>query len=245
MPTDDPVIARPTHRRTANLRAVAGPAIALPATSKATDLGFLDAHHPSGLCVAGSVVNAAENQMIYGESDQVEIFFKVVSGVVRTCKFLGNGRRQINAFHIPGDLFGFETGLEHSLTAEAVCATVLIAYRCRSVEALAASNAQLAQQLLYFAIRNLVQAQEHAALLARKSAIERVATFLIDWTRCFPEHKTVSLPMTRRDIADYLGLTIETVSRSMSRFERRGLIALPSLRQIDLLDITRLRDLCI
>jgi CRP/FNR family nitrogen fixation transcriptional regulator len=207
------------------------------------EFGYLDACYPGGLCAAGSVTNFAENRMIYGEGNPAEMFFKVVSGVVRTCTFLGNGRRQIDAFYVPGDLFGFETGQEHRLTAEAVCPAVLIAYPCRGVAILAASNAQLAHQLRYFAIRSLVQAQEHLALLDRNSATERVASFLIDWTTCFPAQDIVTLPMARLDIADYLGLTIETVSRTLSRLQKRGLIALPNIRQVKLLDPAGLGDL--
>jgi CRP/FNR family nitrogen fixation transcriptional regulator len=239
MRTEEPVVtlsgrSRPNH----------GDALVAPqADARDENFDFLDARYPQGLNATGSVQQIAANRVIYCEGDAVETLFKVVSGVVRTCKFLNNGQRQINAFHGAGDLFGFETAMTHGLTAEAVCNATVIAYPCRGVEALAAKSKDLSHQLLYYAIRNLVQAQEHAVLLGRKGANEKVASFLMEWSAWFPAGDLLVLAMSRRDIADYLGLSIETVSRTLSHFERRALIAVPSVRHIKLINLAALRDL--
>lgn len=173
---------------------------------------------------------------IYGEGEEALSFYKVVSGVVRTCKFLSDGRRQIDAFHVAGDVFGIETGSEHSLSAEAVSDCKVVAYRLPAVKAV---PPQLVTELL----RNLSRAQSHAVLLCRRSAVEKVASFLLDWSRQPASGSTIALAMTRQDIGDYLGLTIETVSRTLSQLERDGVIELPTVRQIRIRDIEALTEL--
>ncbi|HVJ51849.1 MAG TPA: helix-turn-helix domain-containing protein [Aliidongia sp.] len=196
-----------------------------------------------GLRPIGPAIRFAQDQEIYGEGDDAEIFFKVVSGVVRTCKFLSDGRRQIEAFHVAGDLLGFEPGPGYSLTAEAVCECVLVPYRRRSVEALLMTDEAVSRQVFSHAMRSLSRAQEHSLLLGRRSALEKVAAFLIDWAQYSPDRNLATLAMTRLDMADYLGLTIETVSRTLSQLERDALIELPATRQIRLKDLAALQDL--
>jgi len=191
----------------------------------------------------GPVLNFAQNRDIYEEGDEADIFYKVVSGVVRTCKFLGDGRRQIDAFHIAGDLFGLEMRHSHSLCAEAVSGCTVISYRRRGIEALAANDEVLSRQLFLYAMRNLARAQEHSLLLGRGSAVEKVAAFLIEVSEPMPDAKVISLAMTRQDIGDYLGLTVETVSRTFSQLEREAFIELPSARQIWVKDRDALRRL--
>lgn len=191
----------------------------------------------------GSVLNFTQDREIYGEGDQAKFFFKVVSGVVRTCKFLSDGRRQIDSFHIAGEFFGLELGDEYSLSAEAVSDCTIIAYRRHGLEGLAANDGALSGMLFSHAMRSLARAQEHSLLLGRRSAIEKVAAFLIEWADHSPEGDVAVLAMTRHDIADYLGLTIETVSRTLSQLERDGLIDLPTSRQIQLNDAEALREL--
>ena len=173
-----------------------------------------------------------QDREIYGEGDEAETFFKIVSGVVRTCKFLSDGRRQIDAFHVAGDIFGFEPGAEHRLSAEAVSECTVISYRRRGVERLAASNEALSRQLFSYAMHNMARAQDHSLLLGRKSAVEKVVAFLMEWADHTPRSGTIALAMTRQDIADYLGLTIETVSRTLSQLERDAMIELSTARQI-------------
>jgi len=196
-----------------------------------------------GLPIAGTVQNFCQDQEIYGDGDDAELYFKVVSGVVRTCKFLDDGRRQIEAFHAAGDLFGFEIGSEYSMSAEAVCDCAVIAYRRRSFDAQTTGDERIWSQMFTSMMRNLARAQGHTLLLGRRTAVEKVAAFLIEWVGRTSSGKLVSLPMTRQDIADYLGLTIETVSRMLSQLERQKLIELTSARQIRLTDPMALREL--
>lgn len=189
---------------------------------------------------AGSVIQVGEGREVFAEGDEADLFYKVVSGVVRVCKFLNDGRRQIEAFHVAGDVFGLELSDAHLLTAEAVSECTLIAYRRRNIEKLADADRSAGRQLLQYAMQNLAQAQQHALLLGRRGAAEKVATFLLSWAK---DRRVLNLAMTRQDIADYLGLTIETVSRSFSQFERDGLIALTSSREVQLKNIYALEEL--
>ena len=203
-----------------------------------------DAASRSGsLLSTGSVQNFEQEREIYGEGDQAKFFFKVVSGVVRTCKFLSDGRRQIDSFYIAGEFFGFELDETYSLSAEAVGDCTVVAYRRPGVESLSANDGALSGMLLSHAMRSLARAQEHSLLLGRRSALEKVAAFLIEWAEQSPGGDIATLAMTRQDIADYLGLTIETVSRTLSQLERDGLIDLPTSRQIRLNDADALRAL--
>jgi CRP/FNR family nitrogen fixation transcriptional regulator len=187
--------------------------------------------------VYGTPLRFEQDREIYGEGEEACSYYKVVSGVVRTCRFLADGRRQIDAFHVAGDVFGIETGSVRGLTAEAVSDCRIVAYR-RSPH-----DKTDAAALLAHLLRNLGRAQEHAVLLGRRSAVEKVAAFLLDWARQSAAVGTIALAMTRLDIGDYLGLTIETVSRTLSQLERDGIIELPSVRQIRIKDLEALTAL--
>ena len=163
--------------------------------------------------------------------------------MVRTCKFLADGRRQIDAFYVAGDIFGFEPEGLHKLSAEAVTPCTVIAYRRTKVDVLADCDKTLSVELLNFAMRGMAKAQEHSLLLGRRGAMEKVAGFLLTWAGNSSNRKTIMLAMTRQDIADYLGLTIETVSRTLSQLERDHVIELPSARQIQLRNLDMLEDL--
>jgi CRP/FNR family nitrogen fixation transcriptional regulator len=191
----------------------------------------------------GSVRNWAQDQEIFREGDSAEYFYKVVSGIVRTCKFLVDGRRQIDGFHIPGDIFGLEPGAQYRLSAEAVSDCTVTAYRKTKPGLLVAQDQNLSQELLSFAMQGMARAQEHSLLLGRRSAMEKVAAFLLDWAKKSQHHGLVNLAMTRQDIADYLSLTIETVSRTLSQLERENVIDLPSTRQIRVRNPDMLEDL--
>jgi CRP/FNR family transcriptional regulator, nitrogen fixation regulation protein len=195
------------------------------------------------LQTAGTVIHVAEGREIFAEGADTDTFYKVVSGVVRVCKFLSDGRRQIEAFHIAGELFGFELSEERILSAEAVSDCTLVSYRRRNIEQLAQKDETVSQQLLQFAMHNLAQAQNHSLLLGRRGAAEKVASFILGWAERSAGKNVIYLAMTRQDIADYLGLTIETVSRSLSQFERDGVIALPTTRQLKVLNADALEDL--
>ena len=182
--------------------------------------------------VHGQVLHFAADGEIYGDGDENASFYKVLSGVVRTCKFRSDGRRQIDAFHLPGEIFGFDAGASHRLSAEAVCDCAVVAYRWRALEAPGEIDDRLAGQFFAYAMQNLQRAQEHSLLLGRRSAVQKVAAFLVELAdRAACDH-IIDLAMARQDIADYLGLTIETVSRTLSNLEREAVISLPTARRV-------------
>jgi CRP/FNR family nitrogen fixation transcriptional regulator len=190
----------------------------------------------------GAAMPFARNVEIYGENEPAEYLYKVLSGTVRTYKVLADGRRQIGAFYLPGDVFGFETGSEHAFSAEAITNVKVLLVKRSAVTTLAARDAGVGQQLLDLAARELGRAQNHIMLLI-KTAQERVAGFLLEMAERVQTHNEVDLPMSRQDIADYLGLTIETVSRTLTHLENSAAIALPTSRRIVLRNRAALRQL--
>jgi CRP/FNR family transcriptional regulator, nitrogen fixation regulation protein len=200
----------------------------------------LISNHPE---LSGASCNYGHDTEIYGEGERVESFYKVVSGAVRTYKLLSDGRRQIGAFHFAGDLFGFEAGDVHRFTAEAVTEATVLVFKRRALERLAARDLDVARWLWALTARNLDHAQEHMMLLGRKTATERVAAFLLEMDECMQPAGAITLPMSRRDIADYLGLTLETVSRTMSQLQSEGAVELSGARQVTLHSRTKLRTL--
>lgn len=168
----------------------------------------------------------AKGEEVFAEGDAAEFFYKVVSGTVRTYKLLSDGRRQIDAFHLAGDIFGIEAGAEHRFSAEAVDGATVIAFRRSRLDSLTQQNPAFGEQVMSSMIRNLERAQEHMLLLGRKTAQEKIASFLLDLAQRMHEDDQFELPMQRTDIADHLGLTIETVSRTLTQFARQGLIKL-------------------
>lgn len=192
----------------------------------------------------GATRSFGKDEEIFGEGDRATCFYKVLSGAVRTSKLLSDGRRQIDAFHLPGDIFGIETGASHRFSAEALGDARIIVYRRCSLDSLSASDSAFHRQIVAAMMRSLERAQNHMLLLGRKSAVEKVASFLLDIAERATDHGHVELPMSRVDIADHLGLTVETVSRSLTGLERRNIIALPAHRRsIVLRDRAALRRL--
>lgn len=181
--------------------------------------------------VTGSPMPFARNEEVYGEGEPAEFIYQVVSGAVRTYKVLNDGRRQICAFHLPGDIFGLEAGEDHSFSAEAVSQSTVLVIKRSTVTALAAKDPAVSRQLWNLTACELQKMQDHVMLLI-KNAQERVVSFLLQMAQRMPAANEIELPMSRQDIADYLGLTIETVSRTLTQLETRATIALPSSRRI-------------
>ena len=154
---------------------------------------------------------------IFGEKEPADYVYQVMTGAVRSYKLLSDGRRQIGAFHLTGDIFGLEIGSDHRFTAEAIIDTTVRLMKRRSLERVAESDVTVARNLLSMTTSNLRHAEDHMLLLGRKTSLERVAAFLIEMDRRSTAAGVLALPMCRRDIADYLGLTLETVSRALSR----------------------------
>jgi CRP/FNR family nitrogen fixation transcriptional regulator len=192
----------------------------------------------------GVVRKFARDEELFAEGDACSFFYKVVSGTVRTGKLLVDGRRQIDAFHLTGDVFGLENGGHHRSTAEAVDGVVVIAYRRNTFASLVHDHPVLGEQLISSTLTSLDRAHAHIILLGRKTALEKMASFLLDMARRRPGADRVVLPMQRTDIADHLGLTIETVSRTLTQMVRDGLIRLSEAgRTVVLADKARLQIL--
>jgi CRP/FNR family nitrogen fixation transcriptional regulator len=186
----------------------------------------------------------ARGAEVFAEGDPCTVFYKVVSGTVRTVKLLSDGRRQIEAFHLAGDVFGLEGGTCHRYTAEAVDRVVLVGYRRSRFAELVNADPAFGEQLMTSTLTSLDRAHDHVVLLGRKNALERIASFLLDLARRMSGNDRVKLPMQRSDIADHLGLTIETVSRTLTQMVRDGLIRLAEAgRTIILADKRTLQSL--
>jgi CRP-like cAMP-binding protein len=181
----------------------------------------------------GAPFQFARNAEVYGEGDEAEYLYQVTSGVVRSYNILEDGRRQIGAFYFPGDILGFEAGDEHSCSAEAVCPTQVLIIKRTALLSRADRERNVARPLWEATARELGRVQQHLLLLV-KSAEQRLASFLLEIARRRPGSSSVDLAMSRQDIADYLGLTIETVSRTFTQLEQDGVIALTTSRQIEL-----------
>jgi CRP-like cAMP-binding protein len=179
----------------------------------------------------GAVMSYPRNAEIFGDSEPADLIYKVVSGNVRTYKILSDGRRQIGGFYLPGDIFGLQFGDDHTLSAEAISDTKVLVVKRSAFNALAGRNRSIAQEIFALTGREL-RAMQKRVLLLVKSAQERVASFLLEMTERTPASNAVELPMTRQDIADYLGLTIETVSRTLTALETSAAIALPTSRRV-------------
>jgi CRP/FNR family transcriptional regulator, nitrogen fixation regulation protein len=184
-----------------------------------------------------------KDEEIYGEDEPAEYVYQVIRGAVRTYKLLSDGRRQIGAFHLPGDVFGLESGVNHRLAAEAILDTTLRLVKRKSLEQSAQSDVRVARDLWSITSGELRHAENHMLLLGRKTAMERVATFLLEMDRRIAKTGMIALPMCRRDIGDYLGLTLETVSRALSELQQQGVLGLSGARQIVLRNRERLADL--
>jgi CRP-like cAMP-binding protein len=196
-------------------------------------------HHPHNRAthaIFGSVelvsvpMSFSKDAEIYGENEPAEYVYKILTGAVRITRVLQDGRRQIEAFYFPGDVFGLEFGAEHTSSAEAVSSATIALVKRSALLAAATRDSSLSNQLLTHTARELEQARRHAMLLV-KTAQERVASFLIEISKQLVGG-SVELPMSRQDIADYLGLTIETVSRTLTQLQKTCTIEFATSRRM-------------
>lgn len=193
----------------------------------------------------GANLTFARNETIFSEGDSAEYSYRVVSGAVRLCKMLSNGRRQIADFFLPGDFFALGGASEHAFTAEAVNDAVVVCFQRRRIERLCDEAPDIRKDLLSRLYRDLSAAQNHLVMLGRQSAKERVASFLLLLAGRVKASngESIELPMGRQDIADYLGLTIETVCRALSDLKRSRLITTPNTHEVVLNNIEALQQL--
>jgi CRP/FNR family nitrogen fixation transcriptional regulator len=170
------------------------------------------------------------DNVIACEGDAADYLFLVISGVVRHCKTFENGRRNIVAFYLPGDLFGWSNA-KHGLSVEAAADAMVLFIKRAGLLSIASQEGRVASFLLATTTNDLRRSQEHS-LLINKSAPCRVATFLAGlWTRS-GNLQYLDLPVSHKDIADYLGLTIETLSRTITGLERSGVVSRVSARRL-------------
>ena len=186
-------------------------------------------------------------QPLFDEGEPADYVFNVTAGCVKVYKLLPDGRRQVTGFLFPGDFLGLANQDTYAFSAEAVTPAALCRFQRGKLEGAMERFPQLEKRLLDVASHELAVAQEQMLLLGRKTAKERLASFLIKLSegaqRRGQPASPVRLPMTRADIGDYLGLTTETVSRVMTQLKGQGTISLLPNGQVDLRDLEALEDL--
>lgn len=192
----------------------------------------------------GTLLQVVQNQTIFSEGEPVNQAYKIISGVVRLCKHLPDGRRQIAQFLFPGEYFSFVVIGDHGFCAEAVVDVSLLAFPHKHVERLCRENPNLRARLFEMLSQRVRDIQNHMTIIGRQSAKERVAAFVLLLSeRLSNGGARIDVPMSRHDIADYLSLTMETVSRTLSLLKTARVIAAPSLHQLELRNLAALHAL--
>ena len=214
---------------------------------EARPLALCGALEPADVLVMGAIAHprklAAGKQLIQ-EGDPADDVFTLTDGMLKLYKLMPDGRRQITGFMIPGDFIGLAYGQSYVYSAEAVTASTACRFRRSTLLDKMAEYPELEHRLLSLASNELAAAQAQMLLLGRKSARERLASFLLGLAlrRGVGEGEVMSLPMSRSDIADFLGLTIETVSRAFTAMRKERLISLPDKHSVTIDDHEALRD---
>ncbi|MBU6442971.1 MAG: helix-turn-helix domain-containing protein [Alphaproteobacteria bacterium] len=194
---------------------------------------------------AGAPILLDNNQMIFNEGDEARYYYRVLAGWVRLYRMRCNGRRQIIELQIPGDIFGFEYGAQHTLIGEAIGRTTLERYPRQAIEQLSEQELDVRRHLVITLHRSLAAARNHVLLLGQDSAKERVAAFLATMARRFNIRQcgVLELRVGRLDIADYTGLALETVCRELSIFQREGLIDILDHRRVKIRNLKALQSI--
>jgi CRP-like cAMP-binding protein len=199
----------------------------------------------SAIQALGQLAHYARDTTIFSDGDDALYAYKIVKGTVRLCKMLSDGRRQIAEFLRAGDFFGFEWRDAYSLTAEALEDTVVVRVPRARLDRLGEERRDVQHMLMSLLCNDLCVAQNHLLLLGRQTARERVVSFVLALAarNKAKSGDTLAVPMCRQDIADYLGLTIETVCRAISELKRARLIGVPNRTQIVVLNLAALREI--
>jgi CRP/FNR family transcriptional regulator, anaerobic regulatory protein len=174
----------------------------------------------------GRHIRFASGETVFAQEDMTASFYNLLEGVMRLYKLLPDGRRQIVGFALPGDFLGMAASGRHDFSADAIGPVTVCRFSRAAFAHFADDKPRLLRRINELTVRELNQARDHMVLLGRRSAEEKVATFLIGWRGRLLQTPSamVPLPMSRLDIADYLGLTIETVSRTFTKLEREGVL---------------------
>ena len=190
------------------------------------------ARPPTALVLDGLHHSHGQGETIFDEGEPADRLYQLISGALRTCRILRDGRRQIEAFHFTGDVFGLESGATYRVSAQTLSPALVRVMPRPALEALARERGDVARRLLELTTDSLRRSQDHVLMLGRRTACERVAALLLDLAERTGADLLLDVQMTRQDMADYLGLTIETVSRTLTQFQQDGLIALPAARKV-------------
>jgi len=186
-------------------------------------------------------IRFCRGNLIAHENKSADYLFLVVSGVVRSCKMFENGNRSIGAFYLSGDLFGWRNP---NFSIEAATDAVVLFIKRRPLISIAERENRIASFLLDITSNELRRSQDHALLMS-KDATCRVAAFIVELSKRSGGMNCLHLPMSHQDIADYLGLTIETLSRVITGLEQTGLVTRESPRRLiirDKLALERMMD---
>jgi CRP/FNR family transcriptional regulator, nitrogen fixation regulation protein len=218
--------------------------IMLPETATRPDR--IDKKGPSALDIAIDSIafrkRFKSNEEIYGAMERADYFYKVVSGCVRSYTVVEDGRRLIVAFHLAGEIFGLEPKELHLFSAEAIDNAEILVINRNEIMGSAVRENAVAGALWAHMATELHRTQSHLLLL-NKTSSERVATFLLEMSERIELTDEVGLPMSRQDIADYLALASETVSRTLTKLEHASAIALRNPKHIVLRDRARLEQM--
>jgi CRP-like cAMP-binding protein len=190
---------------------------------------------PTAMQSLAVISSCRSGEMIYSQQDTAIHWYRVVSGLVKKYAMMADGQRQIVDFLLPGNFFGFTARDEHACTVEAVIDhTVLACYPRQRLEVLADTDPDVGQFIRKMAFEMISRLQARMVILGRKTAVEKVGAFLIEMAERSSTRNThaLVLAMSRYDIADYLGLSVETVSRALTALKHSGVIALASTRRV-------------
>lgn len=210
--------------------------------------GVLDRAQLEAFRSLGWTLRLAAGQALFHEGDPATRVFTVTKGTLKLYKLLADGRRQVTGFVHPGDFLGISVDDEHAFSAEALEDAQLCWFPRSRFDDFVEDEATMERELYRMAAHELAAAQQQFVLLGRKTATERLASFLLLFARRAEQEvagsgRIVRLPMSRSDIADYLGLTKETVSRVISALKRDQVIRLAALDSVRILDLDRLEQL--
>jgi CRP/FNR family nitrogen fixation transcriptional regulator len=217
--------------------------IQTPPAAWSTRAGIMDKPVGAQVRPYETQLTVKAGETIFHEGDEAVYFYKVVAGSVRLVKAVANGHRQICDFNLAGDLIGFSNAAEHEFTAEVIQDCTLIRYRRKDTNTLIRSDAAFACELQTLTAKGLSSAYAHMVRLCHRSAHDRLAWFLLSMAeRAEDEDGWIALPMTRVDIADYLGMAHETVSRAFTQLKKSRTIIEPTLNRIKLVNRESLED---
>ncbi len=187
------------------------------------------------------------NHTIFAEGDSTDQVYELVSGTVRIAKHTPGGRRHVLDFVLPGEIFGLIEHSEHTTAAETIGEARIVSYSRATLDRLCANDPVVRRRVLSAVSDGLLTAQQQLLILGCQDAREKLASFFLRLAgrAGLKNGNRLALPMGRQDIADHLGLTIETVCRTVRGLHRAGIVTLPNAHEIVLTDLTALRALAV